>query len=278
MSLKVGFIIPGAGRSGTTSLYYCLNEHPQIQMPSNKEPGYFADRFNLGEKWYHSIFEQNNNEILGEASTRYMYDYRSPERINNYNSTMKFIFLLRNPADRAYSNYKWEVCRKGEWRTFENAVWGQSSHYLYIGLYAKHIENFLKYFKRDQLKIFQFERFVESPQEVLVEACEFLGVNADYEFRRAGRRKNKPTRPLSLALQRFLKHHFTVKNINSKVERLVKGGVREPLDWVNHLTTGSKFQGMSEDTKEMLVDFYREDLKSLDGIVKFDVSDWLSED
>lgn len=275
MSFKVDFVIPGAGRSGTTSLYLYLDEHPEIQMSSTKEPRYFADHFGQGEHWYHSLFSGSGDRLAGEASTKYMYDWRSPERMQMYNPEMKCLFVLRNPVDRAYSNYKWEVCRRGEWRSFENAAWGRSSHFLYLGLYGKHLQNYLRYFSRNQLRIFQFERFIERPREVLADACEFLGVSVDYEFKRAGRRTNRPVRPWSLSLQRILKHHLTAKNKDNLLARAAKGIVRKPLDWVNHFSAGNKFEGVSEKTRKKLSSFFRDDLERLDHIVEFDVSKWL---
>ena len=91
MSIQVNLFIIGAMKSGTTSLHEYLNEHPQIAMSTEKEPGYFVEELSLDKdnSWYQSLFENTTNELyFGESSTHYAkyptYDGVA-ERIKNYN-------------------------------------------------------------------------------------------------------------------------------------------------------------------------------------------------
>lgn len=105
-------IIPGAAKSGTSSLHDFLNLHPEIEMSNQKEPHFFsmATEFQKGPKHHNSFFSQKNKEkYYGESSTSYLVDKYSIERISEEKITPKVIFLLRHPVDRCISHYKWRV-------------------------------------------------------------------------------------------------------------------------------------------------------------------------
>src|SRR5437016_1471970 len=103
---KPGFFIVGAAKSGTTSLWQYLRNHPQVFMPGSellKEPGYFSDLFNrMSMEQYLDIFREAGNDHLavGEASNVYLSDPSSAGNIQRFDSKSKIIILLRNPADR----------------------------------------------------------------------------------------------------------------------------------------------------------------------------------
>ena len=115
--MKVDFFIVGAAKSGTTSLYYYLNEHPEIEMSTQKETDFFSDsaiqkqglyygenRINTLEK-YHNLFPTTQEKKYGEASVSYLFYEDVPEKIKAYNSKGKIIIMLRNLVDRAFSHY-----------------------------------------------------------------------------------------------------------------------------------------------------------------------------
>ena len=115
--LKVDFFIVGAPKAGTTSLYYYLNEHPEIVMSTQKETDFFSDeslqkqrlyygknRIETIEK-YHALFRQKQDKIYGEASVSYLFYEDVPKKIKTYNPKAKIIIMLRNPTDRAFSHY-----------------------------------------------------------------------------------------------------------------------------------------------------------------------------
>lgn len=110
---KPNFIIVGAQKSGTTSLYNYLNDCPGLIGSQIKEVHYFdrEDRFRKGDKWYESFFvnRKGADELLFEASPSYLCREKVPERLNNYNQDLKFIVMLRDPIDRAYS--AWNMYR-----------------------------------------------------------------------------------------------------------------------------------------------------------------------
>ena len=121
--------IPGAGKSATSSLHEYLGQHPQIFMSKEKEPHFFSNDRNfqgdLSDKLqlYARLFENGKAcKYRGESSTGYMVFPSVVERIKKTIPDPYFIFVLRNPIDRAYSHYWWLRGRGYETRTFKDAV------------------------------------------------------------------------------------------------------------------------------------------------------------
>lgn len=103
-------IIPGAGKSGTSSLHELLNQHPQICMSSVKEPHFFAldEHFDRGVAWHNSLFLQDSDLLFyGESSTLYMPSAKAIARISEHLVRPKIIFVLREPIQRCISHYRW---------------------------------------------------------------------------------------------------------------------------------------------------------------------------
>ena len=108
------FIIIGAAKSGTTTLYKYLSQHPQIYLPQIKEPSFFAKRYHKGVDWYESLFaEAKTGQLCGEASTPYTHwlshKPEIPQLMAELLPQVKLIYIMRNPIDRAYSQYLQQV-------------------------------------------------------------------------------------------------------------------------------------------------------------------------
>lgn len=204
-----GFFIVGAAKSGTTSLWEYLKMHPQVLMPQDemqKEPNYFCP---LGAgmsdfREYLSIFDgaDANKQIVGEATTAYLTCPESPGGIYKYgkehNIDVKIIILLRNPADRAYSLYNWNVQEGYEYaESFEYALkkeperlnnkfplilkpLGYKYNYLYFnsGLYYRQVKRYLDLFGKEHVHIDLFEEFVQDTAGSLNRIYTFLGIEA----------------------------------------------------------------------------------------------------
>jgi len=111
---KVSFIIVGAQKSGTTALWRFLEKSPDISLSSVKETNFFSTESywngGHGESFYHSFFELFPRHPLGEASPSYLLNHEKvAPRIKAYNPNIKLIFILRNPSERAYSQYRMHV-------------------------------------------------------------------------------------------------------------------------------------------------------------------------
>ena len=191
MKFLPNLIIPGAGKSGTSSLHLYLNQHPDIYMSSTKEPGYFfKDNLYLKElKWYESLFEAGKNHIYrGESSTYYLKYKPAIERIRRDLTRPKFIFLLRHPIDRIVSHYYWMKGKGFEYRPFRKAIlhdmhkeFGPNRHikehykfYIQNSFYAKWIKQYIDTFGKDNIHYITTEKLKANPTETLNSCFKFL--------------------------------------------------------------------------------------------------------
>jgi len=193
------FLIIGAGKAGTTSLYDYLCQHSKINPALFKEIHYFDTHYNKGENWYKLHFPFQS--ITGEASPYYIYHPSVAQRVKKLIPTIKLIIILRNPIDRAYSQYTHEVRNKNESLSFEDAIIAESSRlkdksftevdrmifsYLDRGKYASQIKTWLKYFPKKQIKIIPFGNIIKTD-----EIFDFLGlkpelINTKYKLNAGG--------------------------------------------------------------------------------------------
>ena len=197
------FLIIGAQKAGTTTLFDCLRQHPQISMPGVKEVHFFDLNYDKGVSWYKQFFRRKvsfGRRISGEASPYYLFHPLVPERVSRHVPQVKLIVLLRNPVDRAYSHFRHEIKHNTEnLSSFEEAIKQEaervlpaeelliagkvqrsSDHqcYSYIGrgMYARQVEHWLKYFLRSQMLFVKSEDFFSNPKEELAAIYRFLEV------------------------------------------------------------------------------------------------------
>ncbi len=198
------FLIVGAPKAGTTSLYRYLQQHPQIFMPENKEPrffcGYSTDVFEFGKKYFHAGIVSTKADYLalfqdapagaisGEASTDYLSCPQAANRIHAWNPSAKIIIMLRNPVDRAYSEYQHSIAAKFQNNNFWESLCLETDrieqHYDPIfwhvrrGLYFEAVKEYIELFGKDRIRIVFFEEFANSTASVVASLFEFLGVPA----------------------------------------------------------------------------------------------------
>ncbi len=192
---RVTFLIAGTQKGGTTALAQFLARHPQIFIARQKELHFFdTDRFFRGGApdyaWYHQHFEASDGFLaVGEATPIYMYWPAAAARIHAYNPAMKLIMILRNPIERAYSDYIMERKRGFEYWPFRWAVrcerlrsllspptWRRLHLYTGRGFYTRQIQNLLRYFPREQMLFLKTEELREQHDATLQRVCDFLGV------------------------------------------------------------------------------------------------------
>ena len=205
------FVIIGAQKSGTTSLYHFVVRHPGIAPAAKKEMHYFSRHYGFGELWYRSNFSTNlsrrnfykktNQRLLsGEASPTYIFYPATPSRMKEILPDVKLIVILRNPVDRAYSQYHHTMRMNKETLPFEKAIEAeeercagererlvkdpyfvprsyQAHSYIARGHYADQLENWFRYYDRKQFLILVTEDFHKNPQLTLDQIFDFLGVS-----------------------------------------------------------------------------------------------------
>jgi hypothetical protein len=228
-SKQPDFLIIGAQRAGTTSLFHYLSQHPNSRPPLLKEIHYFDLNPQKSPNWYFAHFPQNRGDfITGEASPYYLFHPEVPARVAKLLPTVKIIILLRNPIERAYSNYQHSVSLGIEKRSFEQAIQpelegqvypiGSIAHreqsYLARGLYAEQLARWLKIFPRKQFLILKSENFFQNPLENLNAVSAFLGLSLFQQAEYFGTLYNASKYPdtLSLSLRAKLALYFQASN------------------------------------------------------------------
>lgn len=191
------FII-GAPRCGTTSLHHFLNQHPSVFMSQLKEPGYFVPELEAYPKdpeWYVALFEgAGDAAYVGEGSTHYtkLPVYRGvPERIARCCDDPRFIYLMRDPIDRALSHY-WHATRQNaEFRSPRKAI-EEKVDYRAFSDYARQLEAYFEYFDREDVFVATFESLTSDPETVMSKIYRWLELDDPPEPARFPRRNATP--------------------------------------------------------------------------------------
>jgi len=192
-------IVIGVVRSGTTSLYHYLSQHPSIIKSAYDELGYFDSNYELGLNWYKSLFpsilkknkilKKNGKFMTYDVTPFYIYNEKAPKRIQKILPNSKLIVILRNPIDRSYSNYflgnkdkSFEEVIENEKKILNKINKSNPDEYynfvhtsmLSRGFYAEQLENWYKVFPKNQILIIQSEEFIKNPNKVMNDIFDFL--------------------------------------------------------------------------------------------------------
>ena len=205
LRMQPRFMIVGAQRCGTTSMYAYLCQHPLIYPARHKEIYYFNNPYRDNIASYRSNFPialfKPNNAITGEATPAYMYKPNCLERIRQKFPDVKLIVLLRNPVDRAFSQYRAIFHEKRDTLLFEEAVKTEADRlrgeyeretrdphygsialrdhgYLARGRYAEQLARMFDLFPREQVHVIQSEVMYENTEQVYSQLLDFLGLPA----------------------------------------------------------------------------------------------------
>jgi hypothetical protein len=188
----VDFIVIGASKSGTTWLAEMLRQHPQVFIPKQKELNYFNQK--MGEfpdldnvnntrpvAWYHKFFkEAKPGQLIGDASPGYQWDAKAAENIHRYNPEIKLIAILRNPAERAYSQYTYQLFRGGiTGGSFEQAL-ARRPDILRAGLYYQNLQRYYALFPPENILVLLFDDLRADSRAFLRRVEQFLGVAEFY--------------------------------------------------------------------------------------------------
>jgi len=192
---KLGFIVAGAQKSGTTALNYYLKRHPQIALPIKKEVHFFDkdELFAGGNASYEPLHEMfrpaRSDTIAGENTPIYLYWRPALPRIRNYNPAMKFVVILRSPIERAFSQWNMQRSRGNEPFDFLEAVQAEPRRiadaapkqlrkfsYVDRGRYADQLERAFRLFPREQFLVIKYETFRAQQRETVEDVFRFLNL------------------------------------------------------------------------------------------------------
>ena len=180
------FVVIGARKSGTTSLWRYLDAHPQVFVPQDeKEPKYFvAERgWARGRAWYESLFADAGDALArGECSTDYTafpHYGGVPERMAALLPDVRLVYVLRDPVERMRSAYAYSLWLGTETRPIADALL-TDARYANESRYALQIEQYLACFRQDQLLLVTAEELRERRQATLSKVFAFIGVDPQW--------------------------------------------------------------------------------------------------
>lgn len=185
------FFIVGAPKCGTTSLFRYLRQHPRVYMSRRKEPHFFCDELPphfepMGADEYFQLFaDADPTHMAGEASTNYLYSPSACYRIREYSHTARIVVILRNPTDRAYSEY-WHFRRYGlESLSFEECVAQDDRRdawrrYVARGRYSRHVERYVDAFGEGAVHVLLLDDLRDGSGDAHADVLTFLGLTSTH--------------------------------------------------------------------------------------------------
>jgi len=289
--LLPNFICPGAQKSATTTLYNLLHQHPDVYLPDVKELHFFdnEEKYLKGILWYEKVFfsEVKGAKIIGDITPIYMYLDRVPQRIYDaLGKNIKFIFMLRNPVDRAYSHY-WMSYRRGyEKESFEKAIELEKDRirignfekinfsYIERGFYSKQIKNFLYYFPKKNMKFILFEDLIRDTSNIMKQIFSFLEVDSNISIN-CNIKSNPAKMPKSIMLRDFIQKPSTLVKKTTKLlipNKKLRQKAIQAIENINY----RKFEKpeLKLETKYKLLKIYEEDIKEFENVIDKDLSLW----
>lgn len=278
------FLVPGAGKSGTTYLLDVLKQHKEIFVPYVKEPAFFSTYpgiglYHKGVEFYRKQFWGYKGEPhIGEGSTVYMYDPESPKLIRKHIPNVKLIFLLRNPVDRVYSNY-WQDIKAGvhlpEFSEFIFSGSERAYEMLYCSQYDVHLRRYLEYFPKEQILIVLSDFLKSNPHAAINSVLAFLEASPLPETFRLDFVSNPSALPRSRVLARMLRQQAITQTIKGIVPSWAGPFLKRMLENLRHANqVAFQYPPMDTTTRKRLVTFFLPTVEWLEKFLEMDLSHW----
>lgn len=294
------FLIPGAGKSGTSSVWKYLTSHPEISGCSRKEPCFFTSReipkhhdlfqllttgehnYERGLEWYRQLFPSAQEEasVMGEASTLYFIAPDAPKLIHKHIPDARLIFVLRDPVKRLQSHF-WHIKKTGKPSpdTFEQFV--KSDHPLFrkhclVSSYKQNLERFQKFFQKKQMKIILTRTLKNQPKRILRELYSFLGVQNEYIPPALGESFNTASTARFPTLQRIMCYNFRLPYfLKKRLPKTLRETLRTVKDSILQLNTKNiDYKKMAPALRKKLIDRFDEDIKYIENWLGKSLSGW----
>ena len=286
---KLDFIVIGAQKSATTSLFRYLKQHPSISMPADKEAPFFSDDsfYEVGWKEFAKsrFVGAPADNLWGTVTPQYMYDERAAARIAHDMPDVKLVALLRNPVDRAHSHYRMAVRRGTEARSFSQAVDelckadgkaraserldsgttpdAENSFYLEWGRYGSILKSYRRHFRDDQILVLYMDELQDDPGATVRKTLEFIGVSTDFTpdnlgkvYHRGGTRRIIPE-----TWKHFIRDLPLFRPLWHCVPDRVRSVINYRYEQLNVVKERS--DGVDPKTRSRLIEYYRSDVRVL---------------
>lgn len=270
------FLIIGSQKAGTTSLYNILKQHPQVFMPEKKEVNFFflEKEFRKGMAYYQQYFADIpvGKKVFGEASPGYICHPQAPGRIKESLPYAKLILTVRNPIERAYSQYWDNRMTLSEPRPF-NQVMDMALNetyepgklgYFSRGTYIQYINRYLELFDANQLLILLFDDLRDDPLKFYRTCFEFLEIDPAFHSAEMDTAFNPSSVWDNFLYNWFFNHPATQRFLPAKSKRLVFWGKQRRF----------QYPPMDQATKQRLIQFFAPWNRELANFLGRDLSHW----
>jgi hypothetical protein len=274
--MNLNFFCIGATKSGTSTLHDILYNHPDIYMPDVKETKFFSINYHKGYNWYlNEYFQKYKNEkAIGEVYPC-MASIEAPKRLyETLGKDIKIFGILRNPADRAYSNYLAQKRIMNHNLTFKQAL-EELPYLTEKGLYAKNILRFSEYFLLKDMRFYIFETdFIKHKRELIDDIQDFLkiekleldiDIKSNFAWKPKSGLLNKLLFKRPIILDKFLKLILTSTRLRQKLRLF--------FTKVNSKKISSP-KLLNSDRKDIINKYFYEDILELEKLLDKDLSMW----
>lgn len=282
------FIIIGAHKAGTSSLHEYLKHHPHVFMPTRlKEPRFFAfdetnpaltakshDVFPVRTmESYRSLFSSVKDEIaIGEASPEYLNSSIAAHKIHNTIPHAKIVVSLRNPVDRAYSQYLMEHRNGRVGGSFKEAFYkrlNKNSYSRQSVLYYDNLKRYVDLFGINHVKVILFDDLKSNSSHVIKDLYQFLHVDDSFSPD-LSHKHNKGGVPKNRLMHKVLSN----RHIRRRLKPLFPSSLRKIGRKIKDMNLESAPK-LTPDVREELLDVFRDDVLRLQDLIKRDLSIWL---
>lgn len=281
------FLVIGAYKAGTTSLYFYLKEHPDVFMSPLKEPRYFAyDATNPKHREsssfpiksmeaYRDLFSGvSKQQAVGEASPGYLHSRRAASAIRAQIPDAKLIVSLRNPVDRTASVYTMLSGSGKEKRPLEEAL-QNDTELVRSSLYYEDIRHYMDLFGKDTLKILLFDDLEADALAVMRDVYGYLKVDAGFRPN-VSVRHNPGAKTHSTIMRKVQKIYRGSAHLRRTMRSIVPYSLRRRVAGIGRqeIKTASL---ISADARARLAAYYRDDILKLQPLIDRDLGVWLGD-
>ena len=296
------FLVIGAAKSGTTSLYEYLRQHPETFMCPTKEPGFFRGhsedvdptqldtqslrRFRRFESKavshiddYRALYSGAQGKAIGEATPSYLWSPSAPQKIREHIPDAKLVAILRDPAERAFSHFLMNVRTGRELSTdfdtiLENEDYGEDNpyvgtqHYIRHGFYYRQLLRYHAVFPAEQIRVFLLSDLKQDPAGTLAQLFQYLEIDDSFAPD-TSTKHNISSIPKSNALRFVLGK--TPKGIKTRFMNKLPTAYR----WYKENIRRGERPRLSTPARQKLISIFRPDITGLQDLISRDLSSWL---
>lgn len=279
----------GASKSGTSSLHYFLQQHPEVFMSKIKEPHFFDNNkmYNKGILFYSKKYFKGSEKcpIRGEATPSYFSNHVAviPRILETYyyNNEIKFIIILRDPVQRAWSHYLHKIRNATENESFEKALLLEKARlkenhwvgYFTEGCYASHLQQWFNFFPPKSFYICFIEDLISDPEQFLFDLYNFLMISSDIKIDYQTK-INTARVPRYIWLMKFLaKDSIFKKTTHIILPLTLRRKIRLSLRQWN-LTSRPKQENLDPQLSLKLRQAYKDEITTLENMLSKNLSHW----